>query len=214
MTDSQNPKGKKKPQSRQKTASGTAFDPSFDIEAFLKASMHMAAESGWASVTPEAVIERMGLGKNTLPDHIQTSHDILLAFEKHISAQVRDSTGDFFSDETVKDKLFDIFMERFEAMRPYKSGLKSVFKGMNFKPKSAFLSKRPFRAMIKEIFETASGEEITCPKGEVKLIGLSLVYLKTAHVWFDDETDDMSETMAELDKNLSLGEEFVTTLGL
>lgn len=211
MADSKKTKGTKKAEKTPKNPQNKKTV--FDIEAFLKASMNMAAENGWSSVTPAGVAQRMGLDQNDIPSHIQTSHDILLAFEKHISAQVRENTGDFFADETIKDRLFDILMERFEIMTPYKIGLKSVFKGLIFNPKEAFLSKRPFRAMIKDMFEIAGGE-ITCPKGELKLIGLSLVYLKTAHVWFDDETEDMSLTMAELDKNLTLGEQFANTLKL
>ena len=56
----------------------------------------------------------------------------------------------------------------------------------------------------------AAGEQTASPLGPVRVIGLTALYLKTLRAWSEDESADMSRTMAALDQNLARAEQVMS----
>lgn len=179
----------------------------FNMEGFLLAAFTRGEELGWNEVTPEKVATAMGLKSDALPTTLKTRQDILDYFEHHISNQLNDIFKDVTDNsETRKDQLFDVIMERFDLMTPYKGGLKRLSKTIGLLPKTAMKSMCPFRAMIGNIMRLAN-LDIHGPVAEIKRMGLTILYLKTVRVWLGDDSPDLGKTMAELDKNLGFAEQ-------
>lgn len=182
-------------------------DNNFDETLFLKTAMDMAEQQGWGHFEANDVADMADMDPQSLPPELRTKQDILNLFENHITQEVKLAAFDLFEgDETIREKLFELLMERFVLMDPYKGGLKAVFKGLPKTPSVLVKSARPFRDMAKEFLNIA-GADLHCPMREFKIAGFSLIYLKTVRVWLGDDSQDLGKTMAELDKNLNFAEQ-------
>jgi hypothetical protein len=58
----------------------------------------------------------------------------------------------------------------------------------------------------------AAGLSTSGVRGALRLIGITAVYMNVLRQWMNDETPDLSETMAALDKSLTHAEQAANTL--
>jgi hypothetical protein len=115
------------------------------------------------------------------------------------------------ADGSVRDKLFDLLMRRFDVMQTHRLGVKAVLRFVPCHPKTAVLlacaTKRSMRWMLQAAGVTATG-----PRGEVQVRGLMAVWLWAMRAWERDESDDLSGTMAAVDSALQRAERMASWL--
>jgi len=110
--------------------------------------------------------------------------------------------------ESARDRLFDVMMRRFDAMAPYKAGLRRLGDAARRDPVLAtFLARNLVRAQA-WLF-AAAGLATTGPEGAIATRGAALVFADAAKVWLDDEDIDAAATMAALDEGLRRGDRFM-----
>jgi hypothetical protein len=104
-------------------------------------------------------------------------------------------------DDKPRDRLFDIIMERFDALLPYRDGVRRIAKELAFDPISGLTLATALPRTLGWMF---TGARIAAdgPAMPLKLAVLGGVYLATFRVWLDEESQDLSKTMATLDKRL------------
>lgn len=184
-------------------------DIDFDNDAFLHDAFANIAQHGWKQFSPQIICEK---SEHKCPHYLESKTDFLTFFEDTISKKLYLTSLDLLQgDETPREKLFDILMERFDLMRPYKKGLKRVIYALPQSPKALLKTVPSFRNLMIDLLTLANISH-TGITGEIKLIGLSYIYLKTCRVWLEDETTDSSKTMAELDKNLGFADQVAASL--
>ncbi len=110
-----------------------------------------------------------------------------------------------------RDRLFDLIMERFDILNEDREGLVAVLDGLKTDPKQLVLSLPHLGRSMSWILE-AAGVSTFGWQGGLRIIGLTGLYLKTLRHWMDDESEDMSVTMAALDKNLERAERLAKRL--
>lgn len=177
-----------------------------DVKAqIVDAAFALAGEEGWEYVTLRAVAQRAGLSMAALFAAVEDKTDILAAFGRMIDRAVLENASGFDAEESPRERLFDLLMDRYEALNEYRAGLRSVLDSFLCDPKQALISLPHLCRSMTWILETA-GIETGGIKGAVKVAGLTGLYLKVLRVWKDDETADLSKTMAALDKALGRAE--------
>jgi len=148
------------------------------------------------------IAQKSGYDLATIIMLFDDKDDILAAWSRQVDAKVAENLhGQSIEDDSHRDRLFDILMERFDVMDGDRDAILSIMDGLPSSPRQAILS-LPFvaRSMmwILELAEIST----TGIHGALRIAGLSVVYLKVLRDWIRDDSEDMAKTMASLDKAL------------
>ena len=175
-------------------------------EAALDAFLGLVAEKGFADVTLRTVAEGAGLSLADLyrlyPDKVA----LVAAFMARIDAVVLSGTpnrGD--PEETARDRLFDVMMRRYDALRPYRAALRAIRRAATRDPMLALAMGPALRRSMAVLLEAASlpSEGLT---GALRQNGLLAIHYAVSRTFDHDETADLSKTMAALDSRLKMAE--------
>ncbi len=174
-----------------------------------EAAMGLAAEIGWAHVGLQELAETLGVSLLELYEYVEDKGDVLVLFGRMIDRRVLAEVE--CSEEPVRDRLFDVLMERYDALNDYREGVLSVLESFCFDPKQAVISAPHLCRSMSWMLE-AAGVETGGVRGAIKVAGLTAVYLKVLRVWRDDSSPDMGKVMAALDKDLGRVEQVAAYL--
>ena len=136
---------------------------------------------------------------------------ILKAFMAQIDQIVMDRAAEDVGEDCARDRLFDIVMLRLEALEPHKMALKNIIPQLKRHPALALELSGSILCSAKWML-IAAGLEAHGSLAFVRTRGLALVVGKTLEVWIDDDDAGLAKTMAELDKQLRRGEDWLKTL--
>ncbi|MCB1562965.1 MAG: TetR/AcrR family transcriptional regulator [Alphaproteobacteria bacterium] len=183
-------------------------------EKIVETALDLAAAQGWERVTLRDVAVEAGISLATLHTHIEDKTDILAALGRMIDRQILDSFAQSpHEDETPRDRLFDILMERYELLNKWRPGIVSILRSFCFDPKQAVIACPHLGRSMNWMLE-AAGIGTSGVSGAVKVAGLTGLYLKNLRVWKEDESADLSKLMAALDKDLERAEKLAGFLRL
>ena len=122
-----------------------------------------------------------------------------------IDQEVLESTS-FDEDEesSAKDRLFDILMARFDALKPYRIGIQQLLCVVKSDPGFALMMNKFSAKSMRWMLE---GAKIPTRglKGIAKVQGLVAIYSRVVCTWLNDEDKGLSKTMATLDRELDRG---------
>lgn len=175
------------------------------------AAMRVAAQTGWRKARLTDIAEEAGLSLAELHDKHGSKNALLDSFVRHIDqAVLKSAQKSKDEDASHRDRLFDIVMLRFDALTPYKDGIRAIVKEGGGGGVAEFVCSgqrvlRSMRWMLEAADIGTSGFV-----GNLRVKGLAVVYAATANVWLKDDSEDMAKTMAALDKNLARAERFAT----
>jgi AcrR family transcriptional regulator len=174
----------------------------------VRAAMDIAAERGWNNVNFTAIADRTGLSLAELRREFACKTDILKAFQAEVDAEALSKIKPATSDQTVRDRLFDIIMTRFEIMQPYKPALGRISASLCCRPGEAALLV-PSTLDSQYWMLEGAGAKLQGPGAGLRVAGLATLYAKIFRVWLDDATPGLDRTMATLDRKLRRGEELL-----
>jgi len=170
----------------------------------LSAALELANTRKWQSITLIEIAaaatlpmsELHGLAdKDTLTDALEGWAD------EAMSAEAIDL------DETVRERLFDVIMRRFEQMETQRAGVLSLMQARDRSPARL--------AALLQARRTSAGWALSCAgldngnnaQRTARVLGIAWAIGKTERAWRKDESGDFARTMATLDAELSLIEE-------
>lgn len=179
----------------------------------LDAALDLAASQGWREVTLSAVAREAGLSLSALRERVEDKADILSLLGRRIDRRALEAAGGPDLSMPVRDRLFDILMERFDALNEYRSAVVSILESFKRDPKQAVIGCPHLARSMCWMLE-AAGESTQGVKGALKVAGLTAVYIRALRVWRTDESPDLSRTMAALDKDLARAGRMAGSLGL
>lgn len=183
-------------------------DPSKRI---VDAAMHLAGQIGWADLKVTDIAAEAGISVADVLTCYSGKPAILAAhFDRMDAAMVAGADADLQS-QPVRDRLFDLIMRRLDAMAPHKAAIRNIARDLARDPVSgACASLRLGKSMALAL--EAAGLSPAGLGGLVQIKGLGAIYLATLRVWFRDESEDMSATMAALDKSLRRADDMMARL--
>ena len=166
----------------------------------ITAALTLAAERGWRRVTLLDIARAAKLSLAELYRSYRSRGAILAAFVRHVDAAVL-AQGEAEGD-SARDRVFDMLMRRFEVLRPHKAAVEAILRDAGADPLGALCGgPRLLRSMAWML--EAAGLASHGLRGLVRAKALALVYLSAMRVWLNDDSADMSRTMAALDKRLN-----------
>lgn len=174
-------------------------------DAAVLAALALAAEKGWGAVTMGDIARRAGMEAADLHDIFEDRFDVLAAYGRMLDRRVLAAVGAPDQSVSERDRLFEILMERFDALNEHRAGALAILDSFMPDPKQAIVS-LPHLCRSMAWMLDAAGIPTGGIKGVVKIMGLTALYLDTLRAWRDDDSEDMARTMAALDKNLARAE--------
>jgi AcrR family transcriptional regulator len=175
----------------------------------VEALMELAADRRFEDISVRDICKQAGVTLADFRDSFPSKGAVLAGLSRRIDRIVLAEEAEELADESPRERLFDILMRRFEAMAPYREGLREIASYLR-RDQSAALAMNQVTLNSMRFMLEAAGIDAGGAGGLIKLQGLALAWARVMHVWLDDDDQGLSKTMAELDRVLTRGERAAT----
>ena len=182
-------------------------------ERAVKAALDLSSRMGWDMVTLTDIADTAQASLADLSEVFFDKGDILAAYGRMLDKKVLERCADPDPSTPERDRLFEIMMERFDLLNEDREAIVSILKSFITDPKQAVISLPHLGRSMAWMLE-AAGMDTNGVKGAIKVAGLTGVYLYVLKQWMNDESADLSKTMAALDKGLNRAEQAANTFML
>lgn len=175
-------------------------------ETVLDAFLGLVSERGFAEVTLRDVAAAADIGLADLYRLYRDKVALAAAFMARIDAAVLAGTPrQVDPEETARDRLFDVMMRRYDALKPYRLAQRAIRQASTRDPLLALSLGPALRRSMAAMLEAASlpSEGLA---GALRQNGLLAIHYAVSRVFDRDETPDLSKTMAALDGRLKTAE--------
>lgn len=180
------------------------------------AALSLLSEMPFSDLTIEGVIDAADVDADLAHCLYHETLDMVETGLANIDADLATSLAEDVANDdvsTVREKIFEGLIQRFEAYQPYKPVIKAMNSASLKNPKIGLVMvNRLTHAMAQLLTVTGGGGEGIA--GRIRAKGLAGICLSILKDWLKDETPDMAETIRLLDKRLQQGENLGVTLGL
>ena len=187
---------------RQPQAKAEATRTGSDREKAIAALMELLAEQSFEDIGLAEVAGRAGIKLSQLRGEFGSTLAILGAFTKQIDNAVLDGGDADMTEETHRDRLFDVLMRRIEALAPHKDSLRSLMRSVRRNPGLA-LALNAMAVRSQSWMLEAAGIGTSGPRGALRAQGAALMFARVMGVWIDDDEEGLDRTMAALDRGLA-----------
>jgi len=171
----------------------------------IEALMELAAEKPYGEIGLAEIAERAKVTLTEFRDLFPSKGAILGAFSKRIDRIVLEGTTKDLAEEPARERVLDIMMRRFDALHPYREGLRSISRDLSRDPLS-LAAMNQVALNSQRFMLAAAGIDTTDALGPLKLQGAVAVFARAFRTFLDDDEPDLARTMARLDKELDRGE--------
>jgi AcrR family transcriptional regulator len=176
----------------------------------IDAAMAIAVDGGWRGAGLAGIAARAEIDLLDARRYFRDKRAILGTLARRIDDLVDENLDEDATDPSlsVRDRLFDVLMSRFDALLPYRAGIAGVLRALPGQPITALAGLPALgQAMARTL--KAVGVSAAGPCGALRVKGLAGIFLATLRVWLRDDSDDNSATMKELDRRLKDAESLV-----
>jgi len=185
---------------RKPTTKPTPSDPG---PAIISAAMRLAAERAWRDIPLAEIASAAGLGLIELYRLFPSKVAILNALARQVDATVLAAPVD--AEDRPRDRIFDVLMRRFDAVLPYRPALKRIAQDLRRLQLDALPAGLALPRSMGWMLE-AAGISADGWRGALRTRILGLAYLAAFRVFLDDDSADLTRTMAALDRALRRAE--------
>ena len=183
-------------------------DAEFD-RALVGAAFALAAEGGWRAVSVTAAARRADLPLDRARGRFSGAAAVLMRFGRIADQAALAPTP---AEGPPRDRLFDMLMRRIDVVQAHRAGVLALLRALPFDPcLAALLAAANIRSM-RWMLE-AAGISARGPLGRLRTKGLLALWLAVLRVWRSDGSEDLSATMAALDRALTRAERLEGWLG-
>jgi AcrR family transcriptional regulator len=172
-----------------------------DPDHIIEAALALVVAQGWRNVSLAAVADEAGLPILQVYRHFPSRTAILCGLPGRVDETVLAGPLDSEAGEKTRDRLFDLLMRRFDALKPYRTALEVLRRDLRADPLTSLALGGALLRSMRLMLEAAG---IGC-QGIGGVIAVKLTaaaYLAAAHTWVRDESLDLALTMASLDRRL------------
>ncbi|MCS6933423.1 MAG: TetR family transcriptional regulator [Acetobacteraceae bacterium] len=183
------------------------------IEArLLEGLWRTVAEHGWRGTTLSRVAEAAGLPLAELRRLAACPFDLLKLHGEAVDRAVLAGTVPDPASP-ARERLFDVLMRRFDALQPHRAGIVRFLEDLPRDPLTALRLARLLPVSMAWMLEAAR-VDASGPLGLARVKGLCGVWLAASRTWMNDASEDLSATMAALDRALDRAEQIARSLRL
>lgn len=179
--------------------------------AIVSATFRLAATRPWSEVKLADIAAEADMSLADLAGVIGGKADILQLYGRQLDAKMLASLETEPVSGSAHDRVFDILMRRLELMDGDKAAIRSIVETPAASlPDYARLAGSMMQSQ--DWVLSAAGIEDTGLRGAMKTTGLALVYVRTLKVWANDDDAGLARTMAQLDRSLRDGADWIKRL--
>lgn len=169
-----------------------------------RAALSLAGARPWRELTLAALAGEAGL---PLPElYGATLGEAVDCVEEAFDRAIAENMDDLDPGQSVRDRLFELIMRRFEAMEPHRAAVLSMEQGMDRDPTMLAAAHQRHVRCARWVLALA-GLEADGMTGQARAQGLAVIIGQARAAWRGDDAGDFAKTMASLDKNLRRAEE-------
>jgi AcrR family transcriptional regulator len=183
----------------QKTRASTPRDR------ILDAALALAEREGWRRASLGVIASEAGLPLHQLYGEFRSRAAILAGLMSRVDAAVLAEAPGAGSKESARDRLFDVLMRRFDALKPHRPALKVIARDLLADPATALCGAPALLRSMAWMLE-AAGLSSAGIRGRLHVRALTVLYLCVLRVFVDDDSSDLGKTMAALDRRLRQAE--------
>lgn len=174
----------------------------------MSAALDVAASHPWEFVAVRQIADSAGLKVEDVTRIFRGKPDIVAAIINALDTEVEEVFSVVDEDVPLRDRLFDVLMERIEIANRNRAAHISFFKSFGWTKDTTCADITLLKSSMTRMARCA-GVETDGLFGGLYLAGLSLAYLWVLFTWVGDESPDLGKTMAELDRTLGRAENLV-----
>jgi len=176
-------------------------EPPNDSDRIIDAALARIAQDGWRRLSLAAVAAEAGLPVLRVYRNFGSKQAILCGFVRRIDEAVLAEPPPAEDDERPRDRLFDLLMRRFDALRPHKPALDVLRRELPGDSAAALCLAASLLRSMRWMLETA---DIATGgvRGALAVRLTGAAYVAAMRVWQHDDAPDLGQTMAALDGRL------------
>ena len=172
----------------------------------VKSSFDIIEKGGWKSFSLQKLSETEKIPINEIKFFFKSEITILDEFSKMIDIKVEKSFDyEELTNTSVKDNLFELIMLRLEFMQPYRNALKIIKGSFKSDPLVAKLVAKNVMNSLDFYLELTNAFNDSF-LDIFKKKSIFLIYSYIFMIWLEDDSDELSKTMSELDRLLTFSE--------
>ncbi|WP_135212406.1 hypothetical protein [Vitreimonas flagellata] len=169
-----------------------------------RAALSLAGSTPWREVT---LIRLADAAARPVSDFYgATLGEAVDCVEEAFDRAIADATDELDPKQTVRDRLFELIMRRFEAMEPHREAVLGMEHGLDRDPTLMAAAHQRHVRCARWVLAIA-GMEADGMTGQARAQGLGVIIGQARAAWRGDSAGDFAKTMASLDKNLRRAEE-------
>src|SRR4051812_27049874 len=202
----------KRAAAKKKTASKAKRAPRStgggDAAASLRRALLALVETqGWTDLSFAEIAEQAGVPIAEAHRLYPSKTAVLLGLSRAIDERILSGLDADPLEGSAKDRLFDIVMRRFDVLKADRNAYRRLMRQLPRTPNAFAALLCQLRRSLALTLE-AAGISASGLKGALRLKGLLAIYVAGLRVFANDESEDLSKTMAEIDKRLGQAERF------
>jgi AcrR family transcriptional regulator len=194
---------KKKAASKVKRA--TRSSPGDSPAALRQALLSLVETQGWTDLSFAEIAEQAGVPIAEAHRIYPSKTAVLLGLSRAIDERILGSLAGDPLEGSAKDRLFDILMRRFDSLKADRNAYRRLMRQLPTTPNAFAALLCQLRRSLALTLE-AAGISASGLKGALRLKGLLAIYMAGLRAFANDESEDLSKTMAEIDKRLGQAE--------
>jgi AcrR family transcriptional regulator len=172
-----------------------------EADRIIDAALTLTATAGWRGLSLASIAAAAELPILTVYRIFSSKQAILCAFYRRLDEMVLAEPTPAEPDERPRDRLFDLLMRRFDALKPHKAALEVLRRELPGDPLTALCAGTSLLRSMRWMLEAAD-VPTGGVRGMVTIKLASAAYLSTMRIWQRDDSPDLGRTMAALDARL------------
>jgi AcrR family transcriptional regulator len=178
-----------------------AIDETTSAPDLLVTAFELIAEHGWSGLSLIAVARRAGMSPAAVYRELPGRAAVLRALSRRIDEAMLAFDELEIAGLPPRDRVFELLMRRLEALVPFRPGLQRLARGACCDPCLALATACRLDRSLGWLQDSADLRRFGL-RARIARRAIGAAYLQTIRVWLRDETPDLAQTMAELDKQL------------
>lgn len=167
----------------------------------LVAVFEQIAEHGWSHLSLVATAKRAGVSLAEVRRELPGRAAVLRALSRRIDEAMLAFDEAELAGLPPRDRVFELLMRRLEALVPFRPGLERLARAARCDPCLALACACRLDRSLAWL-QDAAGVRRFGVRARIARRALGAAYLQTLRVWVTDESADLGQTMAELDRQL------------
>lgn len=166
----------------------------------IAAALDLAGEKGWRRLGMGDIARAANVPLGEAYAVFRTKPALLAGFTRQVNESVLSGED---ADGTPRERLFELLMRRFDALKPHRSALKAIARDSIGDP--AALCAVPIGLNAMAWMLEAAGVSAEGWRGRARCLALAGAYAATLRTFLADDSEDLARTMAALDRRLKSG---------